>query len=148
MSFIAVEAAIAERLTAKLADLDPRPSVHRAYDLATAKARSHRDVSVYVAYNGIVEVGDPGRNVASIAWTDHEFLIWIVARSARDAASGAATREKADPVVDRVLESLLGWVVDGHPLRIATAPGPAYDEEGFGYFPLVFVQRRQVRGIK
>ena len=148
MSFIAVEAAIAERLTLKLTSLEPKPSVHRAYDLANAQTRSHRDVSVYVAYNGITEVGDPGHNVASIAWTDHEFLIWVVAKSGREFQSGAGTREKADPVIDRVLESLLGWVVDGHPLRIAQSPGPVYDPDGFGYFPLVFVQRRHVRGIK
>jgi hypothetical protein len=145
-TFIDVEEAIIERLEAKLAALTPKLKIYSASDLENAKDKSQVAAACFVAYNGISGV-DQLRNVPHIATLTQEFIIWTVTRSASRHGSNQGTRENADPILEGIIQALMGWKpVAGLPaLEMVEAPGPAYGE-GFGYFPLTFVLRRQVRG--
>lgn len=149
--FIDVENAIAERLRQGLTDIKPLPKVYQSRDLAAIKDRSQGDLSVFVAYNGIISIKPIAPTVPNRGTITHEYLIWIVARSAKQHAGQIGTREIADPVLERIAELLMGCrVLKGlEALELApSALSPAYSENGFGYFPLTFHQRKQLIGAK
>lgn len=141
-----VEQLIVERLTAKLAGLTPAPKVYTAVDLENAKNWSQLAASVFVAYNGITGV-DSMKGTPSIATLSQEFYIWTVTRSASRHGNQQGTRDAADPILEAVIRALLGWKAAATvpALEMKDAPSPAYGE-GFGYFPLVFSLKRQIRG--
>ncbi len=67
---------------------------------------------------------------------------WVVAlivRSAKDAASGGGVIESAGPLLDTLLKSLMGWKPGdtSTPLLRVGAPPPGYGA-GYGFFPLAF----------
>lgn len=144
--FVEVEDAIVTRLTTKLVAVGKKPKVYTAADLANIKDKSQGDAKVYVAYNGISGITPLAANPAVVT-VSHEFMVWTVARSASRHGSQEGTREIADPIMVAILEALCGWrhAAGKAPLELAETPGPAY-EEGFGYFPLVFTLKQQIRG--
>lgn len=144
--FFDVEDAIVERLNTKLAALNPRPKVYDSTGLEDMQNRSQMAASVYVAYNGISEIQPLPGNPA-IATVGQQFIIWTVTRSAKGHDSQSGTREAADPILVAILEALCGWrpVSGKQSLELVDTPGPAY-AQGFGYFPLAFSLRQQVRG--
>lgn len=147
--FIDIENAIAERLTQKLADMQPKPRVFQSRDLSKIKDVSQGELSVFVTYNGIVSVEEAAPNAPAIGHITNEYLIWVVARSASQHGTQAGTKELADPVLERVIGLLMGVnLIKGlAPLRIAPSGlSPAYSDNGFGYFPLAFHHRKPVRG--
>lgn len=146
MIFSDLETAIIARLEAQLATLSPVPRVFPAADLANVRDKSQSAASVFVAYNGIIEVDDQA-NAPHVAKLTTEFIIWIVSRSASRHGSQQGTREAADPLVEAVIAALMGWRPSPQVerLRLGQAPGEVY-ADGFGYFPLTFTCRRQVRG--
>ena len=146
--FIDVENAIAERLRQSLMDIQPTPKVYQGRDLAGIKDRSQGDLSVFVAYNGIINIEQAAPTTPHIGTITHEYLVWVVAKSAKQHAGQVGTREIADPVLEKIVCLLMGCRVckGTEPLRIApSAMSPAYSDNGFGYFPLTFHQRKQVR---
>lgn len=144
--FADVEDNVVTRLTAKLAALDSKPKVFTAANLTGIKDKSQGGASVYVAYNGISGITPLAANPAVVT-VSHEFMVWTVTRSASRHGSQEGTRELADPIMVAVLQALCGWrhTTGAAPLELAETPGPAY-EEGFGYFPLVFTLKQQIRG--
>lgn len=143
--FTDIDAAIMTRLESKLSTLDPKPRLYSARDLANVKDRSQGDLAVYVTYNGIVGA-TPLNNAPHVVTLEHEWYIWTVGRSAKDHANSGGTREMADPVLERIMESLTGWsAAPGVRLELKPNPGPAYGD-GFGWFPLVYGAKRQIRG--
>lgn len=149
--FIDVENAIAKRLRERLTDIKPVPKVYQSRDLASIKDRSQGDLSVFVAYNGNGEVKPIAPTIPNRATITHEYLVWVVARSAKQHAGQLGTREIADPVLEQIVCLLMGCrVIKGlEPLELApSAMSPAYSENGFGYFPLTFHQRKQLHGVR
>lgn len=145
-TFIDVEEAICARLEAKLATLDPKPKIYSAIDLENTKDKSQVAAACFVAYNGITGI-DALKGAPHIATLAQEFIIWTVTRSASRHGSQQGTRENADPILEGIIKALMGWrpATGLPPLEMVETPGPAYGE-GFGYFPLVFHMKRQVRG--
>lgn len=145
--FLAMEDAIIAHLGVKLADLNPKPKLYNSADLMHIKDRSQGDLSVFVAFNGDVAVEDVAPNVRHIGRVTQQFMVWVVARSARDHATQHGTRQLADDVLSAVVMALIGAKLLPHyeQLTIADAPSPAY-ADGFGYFPLAFNTRKTVRG--
>lgn len=145
--FFDIEDAIITRLQAKLATLDKVPKVYPAVDLTNIRDKSQAALSVFVAYNGISNV-EKLPNAAHIMTLSNEFIVWTVSKSASRHGSQQGTRENADPVLEGIIKALAGWrpAATLPALEMVATPGPAYGEDGFGYFPLVFQMKRQVRG--
>jgi hypothetical protein len=143
---IDIEDAIVTRLETKYTALDIVPKVYSGSDIENIIDRSQAAASVFVSYNGIVGIETIKGNAAIITLTI-EFILWVVTRSASRHDSQQGTREKADPIVLATLEALSGWrpIAGLSQLVPGESPGQAY-QEGFGFFPLVFQTRRQVRG--
>lgn len=145
--FYQVEDAIIARLEAKFATLNPLPKVKHGSDLANIKDKSQGDLTVFVAYNGISEVKEASETVRCIGTVTNEYMIVVVARSAKDNDSRFGTRELADPVLEKVIAALMGWqpLAKTEQLRLDGSLEPVY-QNGFGYFTLVFTHRKSVRG--
>lgn len=145
-TFIDVEEAIITRLQTKLATLDRVPKIYSAIDLENAKDKSQIAAAVFVAYNGIINV-EQLNNTPHIVTLSQEFILWTVTKSASRHGSQQGTRENADPILEGIIAALTGWrpATGLPPLQLAETTGPAYGE-GFGYFPLTFIMKRQVRG--
>lgn len=145
--FYQVEDAIIARLEAKFASLNPLPKVKHGSDLANIKDKSQGDLTVFVAYNGISEVKEASETVRCIGTVTNEYMIVVVARSAKDNDSRFGTRELADPVLEKVIAALMGWqpLAKTEQLRLDGSLEPVY-QNGFGYFTLVFTHRKSVRG--
>lgn len=145
--FYEVEDAIIARLEAKFATLNPLPKVKHGSDLANIKDKSQGDLTVFVAYNGISEVKEASETVRCIGTVTNEYMIVVVARSAKDNDSRFGTRELADPVLEKVIAALMGWqpLAKTEQLRLDGSLEPVY-QNGFGYFTLVFTHRKSVRG--
>ena len=147
--FYAMETAIAEKLSEAFKNHQPRPRVYRSRDLANIKDKSQGDLSIFVAYNGIVAVSEAAPNVYQLGSITHEYMIWVVSKSAKDHGTQAGTRELADPILERVIELLMGQrpIKDEQVLRLAPSGlSPAYSTNGYGYFPLAFHHHKKVGG--
>lgn len=146
--FVEVEDAIVARLTTRIdaAALSIKPRVTTMANIASIRDQSQGDANVFVAYNGLAGIQPLSGNPAIVS-VMQQFIIWTVARGSSRHATQEGTREIADPIMVVVLESLCGWrYAEGKTmLELAETPGPAY-EDGFGYFPLIFQYRTQVRG--
>ena len=145
--FHEVEDAIITRLNAKFAGMNPLPKVKHGSDLANIKDKSQGDVTVFVAYNGISEVEEAAPTVRHIGTITQEYMIVVVARSAKDNDSKFGTRELADPILEKVILALMGWrpIAATEQLRLASSLEPVY-QNGFGYFSLSFNHRKKVNG--
>lgn len=143
--FVDIQEAIVTRLTEKLAALSPAPKIYEGRDMEDVKRWSQGDLSVFVAYNGITETSALSQ-APHVATIGQDWYIWTVARSARSHRDGSGERETADPVMTAILKALTGWSpVAGVRLELKPNPGPAYGD-GFGWFPLVYGAKRQIRG--
>jgi hypothetical protein len=71
----------------------------------------------------------------------------IVVRNLRDVREGAANRADAGELMDAVFRALTGWKpsTEFRALRPANAPRAGY-AGGFGYYPLAWTLRMQMRG--
>lgn len=146
--FLAMETAIVEQLEARFADMSPKPRVYTSTEIGNIKDQSQGDLNVFVAYNGIIAAEPQAPNIKHIGSITNQWLVWVVARSSRGQRnSGDGIRELADPVLERVIESLMGQKLlkEYEALTITDTIPPAYGD-GFGYFPLAFNARKTVRG--
>lgn len=149
MSFFEdIEQAIVTRLEDKLSSLEPKPKIGRGRDLANVKERSQGDLRVIVAYAGIIGVQEQAPTIPHIATVTQSYIVWVVARSAKGHGTQDGTKELADPVLERVLEALIGCRVIGgqEPLRLSPSTVEPVYADGFGYFALEFNHRKTVRG--
>lgn len=146
--FVEVEDAIVIRLKEKfdLTNFQVKPRVQTIANIISIKDQSQGDANVFVSYNGLSGIQTlPG--CPSIVTVNQQFILWTVARSSSRHATQEGTREIADPIIVAILEALCGWryAVNKAILELAETPGPSY-EEGFGYFPLIFKYKTQIRG--
>lgn len=145
--FIDVENAMAEVLKERLADMQPVPRIYQSRDLANIKDKSQGEVSVFVTYNGIAQVIEAS-NTPTVSRIIHEFIIWVAAKSAKAHGTSQGTREIADPILERIIEVLMGLrpAKGLEPLKLVSGGvGPAYATSGYGYFPLTFHHGKTVR---
>jgi len=97
--------------------------------------------AVWVVWAGdrIVEGAGPGQGAAQAI--DQQWIVALLVRSARDAASGSGVIHAAGPLLARILAALMGWQPQGcRALRRIEAPRPSY-VAGAGVYPLAFAAR-------
>lgn len=142
-----IENLIAERLEQKLADMSPRPKIYKGQDILQIRDRSQGELSVFVTHTGLASVNEkPGS--PQVAEITREYVVWIVARSAKGHASSEGTKEIAGIAEDRVIEALIGLrLAKGlQPLRLVNnGLGHAYSD-AFGYFPVAFHHSTVISG--
>lgn len=147
MSITAVEAAIVDRLKERIQDgLGLVEMVYGHSDYADVPEVNMVTPSLAVIYTGY----NPGGNVGSgsiqsitLGWT-----IVVNVSSAQQSDRGDGVRIEASPIIDAVLEQLLGFrpLKNFKPLQLEPAPGAAVSDAGFGYYPLAFSTTATYRG--
>lgn len=135
--WLSVGGQIVTRLTS---DLGPSVrQVRMAAALEEISDHAPASPAVWVAWGGdrIVETG--GHGVAQAI--DQQWIVALLVRAARDAASGGGVADAAGPLLAAILSSLMGWQPDGsRGLRRAESPRPSY-VAGTGVYPLAFAAR-------
>lgn len=147
MSFDAVEKAIVTRLQDKLGALVK--FVYTAGELAQLEEESQKTPAVMVAYNGYVPVVPNGGSQGKIQLIEKAWIVVAHVRNASGARTSEGARSEVSPILDGILGALLGYrpPVEGElPLVLAGAPGAAFTDAGFAYYPLAFTNRRTYRG--
>ena len=97
--------------------------------------------AIWVAWGGdrIVDGAGPGQGAAQAI--EQHWIVALLVRSAKDAASGAGVSAAAGPLLSRILSALMGWPpVGARALRRIEAPRPTY-VAGTGVYPLAFAAR-------
>ena len=150
MSITAIEAALVDRLTLVLKT--QRELVEVVYghqDYADVPEANMVTPSLAVVYNGYTPGGSPGDKPTPVQSIALGFLIVVNVSSALQSDRGDGVRVEASPIIDAVLEALLGWrpIPKFQPLKLEPAPGAAVSEHGFGYYPLAFSTTATYRGI-
>lgn len=148
MSITAIEDALVSRLTARIkTELGLVEEVYGDQDYANVPESAMVCPSLAVIYTGITPVAsiDKAPHIQRISFG---WLISINVASAEQSNTGAGIRAEVSPIVDAVLEALLGFRVlpKFEPLKLEPAPGAAVSDAGFGYYPLAFSTAATYRG--
>ena len=145
--FKQIENLIAERLEQALDDMSPKPKIYKGQDILQIRDRSQGELSIFVSYTGLASVNEkPG--APQIAEMIREYVVWVVARSAKAHANGDGVKDLADTAIERVIQALMGLRLTKGlmPLRLVNnGLGPAYSD-AFGYFPVAFHHSTVVQG--
>lgn len=147
MSFDAVESAIVTRLTDQLGALVRK--VYTAAELSQIEEESQVSPSCAVIYNGYVPVSHANGSLGKVQSLDKTWLVAVSVRNASGTRTQKGARADASPIIDGVLSALLGWrppITGEMPLTLAEAPGAAFTDAGFAYYPIAFTNRRTFRG--
>jgi len=97
--------------------------------------------AVWVIWDGDRIVDGAGAGQGAAQAVDQHWIVALLVRSARDAASGAGVTNAAGPLLSRILSALMGWQPQGsRALRRIEAPRPSY-VTGTGIYPLAFAAR-------
>lgn len=145
--FVAVENAIAQRLTEKLGALVKY--VYTSAELAEIEEESQKTPAVLVAFNGYQPIAANGGSQGKIQMIEKSWLVVPHVRSAIDTRSHKGAKDEASPIITGVFEALCGWrpPIEGEmPLTLSGAPGAAFTDAGFAYYPIAFTNRRTIRG--
>ncbi|MDH5786402.1 MAG: DUF1834 family protein [Chromatiales bacterium] len=138
------EQLIVARLEQMLAKLTPTPSVLTAPDLAGVTEAQQNAPAVYVIYGGLnISQDEADGTIVEIQLTWHTV---VVTRNVRSLKSGDGVRADAGPILNAVFTALTGWKpgADIRRLKPVNPPRPGYIK-GYGYFPLSWSQRMQMR---
>jgi len=132
--FLQAEGLIIDRIKAEIPDVGGR--VYSATDLADVRT-GVKTPSVYVLYQGFSV--ERQRAITCKAELGQSWVVVTVGRNVRS-KDGKGTREQVGPVIHQIMKSLLGWKPgDGlSELEISQTPDAFYDDNGFGFFPVVF----------
>jgi len=147
MSFKAVEDAIIVRLQEKLGEAVRY--VYSAGELAQLEEESQKTPACMVAFNGYAPISPVAGSLGKIQLVEKNWLVVVHVRNARGSRNQDGAREEASPIIDGVMTSLLGWrppIENEMPLALASAPGTAFTDAGFAYYPIAFTNRRTYRG--
>jgi len=97
--------------------------------------------AVWVVWDGDRIVDGAGAGHGSAQAIDQHWIVALLVRSAKDAASGAGVTNAAGPLLSRILSALMGWQPSGsRALRRIEAPRPSY-VAGTGIYPIAFAAR-------
>lgn len=136
MSFFAVRAALVDTLRAAL---PAGTRVLTADDLDGVDEAKQPTPAVHVIYSGfrVLETTRAGRT----AIIEQDWLVVAVVKHAGDRAKACAEAgERVEPLVQAILDTLMGWRHDStrmQPLTLAAPPAPVA-RYPFYYFPLAF----------
>lgn len=148
MSITAVEAALVDRLTQRLkVELGLVELVYAHQDYAAVPEVNMVTPSLAVIYTGYT----PGTKADQAGMIQSLALGWTIVvnvASAQQSDRGDGVRLEASPIIDAVLEALLGWrpIPKFQPLKLEAAPGAAVSDAGFGYYPVAFSTAATYRG--
>lgn len=150
MSWQDVEDAIVARLQDKLG-----ASVKRVYttaEYADVDEESQITPSVGVIYQGYAPVSTPGGVYgAKVQQIEQTFYIVVAVRNATNTRQRVGARQAASPIVTDARRALIGWrppgIPEEGPMQLAPAPGAAFTDAGFAYYPIAFTNRRTERGL-
>lgn len=134
MSFLSLEAALVDRLKAKLSS---EVTVLTAADLSSVAEGSQPTPAVHVVVPGfrVLEVRPDG-HAARVQVTA---LVVVAVRNVRGVRGGDGAKNAADPLIDGVQAALMGFKPEGFatPLALQTPPNSGFSA-GFMYVPLAF----------
>jgi hypothetical protein len=144
---LSVEPLIVSRLEERLAVLAPSPKVLTAPDLAGVAEEQQVTPAVHVVYGGMRITQDQAEG--AIVELEQTWFTIVTVRNVRDVRSGSANRVDAGPILDAVFTALTGWRPEQSTrrLRPTNAPRPGYSK-GYGYYPLAWTLRMQMRGAQ
>lgn len=116
-----------------------------AADMASIEESAQITPCVYVIYAGHTPLKSYANGV--IQDIEQRWIVVITTRNARATVDGKAVREDAEPIINAVIEALMGFKPDpsGSALSLSSSEAPVY-RTGFGYFPFSFTRRRTFRG--
>lgn len=144
MSHFAAGIAIRDYLAATMPELR---QVRLAASLAEIADWQPASPAVWVVWAGDRVADSGGQGRAQIVQQD--WIVALIVRSVRDAASGGGVVEEAAPLMTRLLTLLMGWTppqpAGCRPLVRIAAPAPGYGA-GYGYFPVAFAAAIPLKG--
>lgn len=149
MSWGELEEAMVDRLTEKLGPMIKR--VFTTSEYADVEESSQDTPNVAVIYQGYAPVSTPGGMYgAKVQQIEKTFYVVVAVRSALNTRTRKGAREASAPIVQAIMDALIGWrskaLPDEGPLQLAPAPGAAFTDAGFAYYPIAFTNRRTHRG--
>lgn len=152
MSWAELEEAMVARLQDRLGAMVKR--VFTTAEYADVEEESQLTPSVAVIYQGYAPVTTPGATNAGYAGRvqaiEKTYYVVVAVRNALNSRTKQGAREASAPIVQAVMSALLGWrptnLPDEGPLQLAPAPGAAFTDAGFAYYPIAFTNRRTYRG--
>lgn len=149
MSWGELEEAMVDRLTDKLGATVKR--VFTTSEYADVDEQSQDTPNVAVIYQGYAPVSTPGGMYgAKVQQIEKTFYVVVAVRSALNTRTRKGAREASAPIVQAVMDALIGWrpsaLPHEGPLQLAPAPGAAFTDAGFAYYPIAFTNRRTHRG--
>ncbi|MDD3610467.1 MAG: hypothetical protein PHI49_12040 [Halothiobacillaceae bacterium] len=143
LDHFAVGVAIRDRLAEALPALR---QVRIAASLAEIADWQPVSPAVWVIWDGDRVAESAGRGQAQLV--RQRWVVALIVRSLKDAASGGGVIEAAGPLLSRLLALLMGWqppMPGCRPLERTDAPQPGYGA-GYGYFPLAFLAPLHLHG--
>lgn len=149
MSWTPLEDALVARLQDRLGAMAKRYLTTAEY--ADVEEESQATPVVAVVYQGYAPVSTPGQvYAAKVQQIEQSFYVVVAVRNARNTRNREGAREASAPIVKAVMNALIGWRPPGlpeeGPLQLAPAPGAAFTDAGFAYYPIAFTNRRTERG--
>jgi hypothetical protein len=149
MSWTPLEEAIVARLQDRLGATVKR--VYTTAEYADVEEESQLTPAVGVVYQGYAPVSTPGQVYgAKVQQIEQTFYVVVAVRNARNTRTRDGAREASAPLVKACLNALIGWrppdLPEEGPLQLAPAPGAAFTDAGFAYYPIAFINRRTERG--
>lgn len=152
MTWAAHEEKIVDRLKDKLGALVK--AVYTTTEVAQVEESSQATPNVAVIFQGYTPVAAAGGGAATYAGRtqtiEKTYYITVCVRSALNTRTSAGARQASSPIVEAVIKALLGWrpadLPEEGPLQLAPAPGPAFTDAGFAYYPIAFTNRRTYIG--
>lgn len=129
--FVTVEQKIVERLKAAV----PGVTVTTAAELARVQELRQKAPAVFVVYAGFVP-GQEIKNVPTVQQIVIRFDVVVTTKNAAGAGVGTAARDDAGPLVQSVIEALIGLPVGGGKYLRLSDSGPAEYDAGYAYTPI------------
>lgn len=143
-----------EAMVARLKDVlgDAVRAVYTTAEYADLEENSQVTPAVAVIYQGYAPVSTPGAMYgAKVQQIEKTFYVVTSVRNALNTRTSDGARQASAPLVNQILRGLTGWrpkdLPDEGPLQLAPAPGAAFTDAGYAYYPIAFTNRRTIRGI-
>ena len=146
--YLLVEDALIKRLSDEMPELK---AVFSATDLSVIQSARKTEPAAYVVYLGDqVSEGSAGQGGnGGVQITAQVWMVVLVVKFAGGIASGKGVREKAGPLIAKLLSVVSGWTPDKlmTPLKRTQAPSVGYDD-GYGFYPFAFKTSHAILGRK
>lgn len=132
-------------LRTRLASLTDFKGVYGLPELSGADLQAKASPAIYVIFDGynVVETHPRGHS----ARVETRWLVVLVVKHYTQTHDGQSARLSAEPLVNQVLECLMGFHPPewSKPLKLTRGPAPEFDS-GLLMFPLAFTVEQLIRG--